>query len=60
MVAVPNATPLTVPVALPAVATNRLLLLHEPPETASLNAVDDPTQTVAMPVIGEGAGVTVI
>ena len=59
MVAVPAATPVTVPV-LPTVVTVVAVLLHAPPVVASLNPVVDPAQTIAVPVIvpADGKGLT--
>lgn len=51
MVTVPAETPVTSPVVL-TVATEGLLLLHEPPGVASLRRVDAPTQVDELPVIG--------
>jgi hypothetical protein len=54
MVAVPVATPVTTPVPEPTVATDVLLLLHVPPEVASLNVlVEPPAHTLAVPDIGD-------
>ena len=60
MVAVPAATPVTVPV-LPTVATVVAVLLQAPPVVASLNPVVAPAQTIAVPVIvpADGSGLTV-
>ena len=60
MVAVPAATPVTMPV-LPTVATVVAVLLHAPPVVASPNPVVAPAQTVAVPVIvpADGNGLTV-
>ena len=60
MVAVPAATPVTMPV-LPTVATVVAVLLHAPPVVASLNPVVDPAQTIAVSVIvpADGSGLTV-
>jgi hypothetical protein len=59
IVAVPDATPVTMPVE-PTVATEVLLLLHVPPEVASLSAAVMPGQMVVVPVIDAGALLTVI
>jgi hypothetical protein len=58
MVTVPAATPQTVPVEL-IVATEVALLLHTPPEVASVSVVQEPTHTLVAPVIDDGVGVTV-
>ena len=42
---VPDATPLTVPVDEPTVPFATVLLLHVPPDVASLNVIVDPTHT---------------
>jgi hypothetical protein len=57
--AVPVATPVTTPVPL-TVARELLLELHEPPTDEVLKPVVCPTHTVAVPVIGNGNGFTVI
>ena len=61
MIAVPDDTPITVPV-LPTVATVVTVLLQAPPVVASLNPVVEPAQTVAAPVMApaDGNGFTVI
>ena len=64
MAAVPALTPVTIPVAEPAVAVPVDTELHEPPPVISLRMVTPPlSQTVAGPVIGAGVvgnGLTVI
>ena len=50
--------PLTTPEDEPTVAIGVLLLVQVPPP-ASVRAVVDPEQTVAVPVIGEDAALTV-
>jgi hypothetical protein len=59
MSVVPAATPETMP-EVPTVATEVLLLLHVPPEVASLSELVKPGHVVADPVIAAGAGLTVI
>ena len=59
MVAVPVATPVTMPVE-PTVAVAGSLLLHEPPGVASANVVVAPMQTESEPVIAAGEVITVI
>ena len=54
----PDATPVTIPVVEPTVATDALLVIQEPPETASLIEIVPPTATVALPEIG-ASGLTV-
>jgi len=56
---VPAVTPVTTPV-LPTAATPELLLLHVPPDVVSVSAVVVPVQTVLLPVIALGDGLTVI
>ena len=58
MVAIPPETPVTVPVE-PIAAIPELLLVHVPPTIPSASVVVSPTQTVAVPVIGFGNGLTV-
>ena len=53
MIALPAITPVIIPV-LPAIATEVLLLPHEPPAVPSLNMVVLLTQTVGIPVIPAG------
>jgi len=56
MVAIPAATPFTVPPVTPAIAV--LLLLQVPPGVASLSIVVLPTHTCNTPVMGAGDGFT--
>ena len=58
IVAVPALPPVTFPVEF-TVATDVLLLLHVPPVTASVNAVDRPEHTENNPTIDTGAAMTV-
>ena len=58
IVAVPAATPVTIPVEEPTVAIAVLLLLQIPEPTRSTNSVFWPAQTVLEPVMAEGGGVT--
>ena len=60
IVALPADTPLTTPVEEPTDAIAELLLLHAVVPDASLNVVVAPTQTVAVPVMDAGCGLTVI
>jgi hypothetical protein len=53
MVAVPAATPVTVPVAL-TLAIDELELLHVPPVVGSVRVVIAPVQTVDAPVMVDG------
>lgn len=57
MVTVPAATPVTMPVPDPIVATAVLLLLHAPKAVRSLRLVEEPTHWVEVPVIGAGEDV---
>jgi hypothetical protein len=60
MVAVPADTPVTIPVAVPAVAMNILLLLHVPPGVESPNVtVIPPVQIEVIPVMAAGDAITV-
>ena len=61
MVVVPEVRPFTTPDAL-TLATTVLVLLHTPPVVASVNAVEEPAITVAVPLIvpADGEGLTVI
>ena len=59
IVAVPTPVPNTLPAASTA-AVVLSLLLHVPPEVASLRCVEPPTQVVVVPDIANGAGLTVI
>jgi hypothetical protein len=55
---VPAETPVTTPVA-SIVATAGVALLHVPPAVASVRVVVDPMQTVSVPPIAAGKGLTV-
>jgi hypothetical protein len=59
MVAVPAATPVTVPDDEPMVATAVLLLLHVAPRLVVLNVVVDPAHILNVPAMALGAGCTV-
>jgi hypothetical protein len=59
MVAVPAATPLTIPVAEPTVAVVTSLLLHVPPLVLLVKFVVAPVHIVPVPVIAEGNALTV-
>ena len=56
---VPDATPVITPVEEPMVAIVVTPLVHVPPPVASLRVVVKPAQTVAIPVIDDGNGLTV-
>ena len=56
MVVFPAATPDTIPVLIPTVATERVLLLQAPPDTLSLRLMVDPTHTELAPLIVPGSG----
>ena len=59
MVGVPAATPVTIPELVPIVASAMLLLVQVPPVVASVNVIDEPTQTAVEPAIDAGIGLTV-
>jgi hypothetical protein len=59
MVAVPVATPVTIPEEMPTVAFPVLLLDQTPPDGVDDNAVVDPTHTLSVPDIEDGIAVTV-
>ena len=59
MVAVPAATAVTIPVPLPTVATETLLLVQVPPEVASVYREEVPAQSGEAPVIDPLVGVSV-
>ena len=59
IVATPPPTPVTIPVSEPTEALAVLLLLHEPPETASVNVIAEPAHTEVAPLIEPGTEVTV-
>ena len=59
IVTAPEVTPFTVPVEEPMAAIAVLLLLHTPPEVASVNVVVKPTHTFVVPPIAAGFGLTV-
>ena len=54
IVAVPPATPVTIPETVPTVALAVLLLLHVPPVTASVNVEVDPAHIITVPLIAVG------
>ena len=57
---VPGATPLIMPDPGLITATAVLLLVHTPPVLLSLKFVVDPLQTLSIPLITAGKGLTVI
>jgi hypothetical protein len=59
IVVVPAVMPVTMPEVIPIVAMPVELLVHVPPIAASLSVVVLPMQTLVMPVMGGGGGVTV-
>ena len=59
MIVVPAAMPCTVPVVMPIVAMPVLPLLQVPPGVGSPSVVVAPEQTLALPVIDSGSGLTV-
>lgn len=60
MVTTPAEMPETIPVDKPTAAIPVLLLLHVPPDVASVSVVAVPAHMLAAPLIGEGEGKTVI
>ena len=60
MVGVPVATPVTTPVPETIVASVVLPLVQVPPVVGSLNVVVAPAQTLVVPVIADGKGLTVM
>jgi hypothetical protein len=56
---VPEVTPVTSPVPEFTVATAVLLLLHVPPDVACDKVDDEPIQVFVVPVIADGAPLTV-
>ena len=59
IVGVPAETPVTMPVPMPIVAWEVLLLVQRPPVTASVRVVVDPAHTLVVPPITAGNGLTV-
>jgi hypothetical protein len=59
MVSVPAATPDTIPEAAPTVAMVMSLLLHVPPPGVDARVEVNPVQTLVVPVIAVGLGLTV-
>lgn len=59
MVAVPELTPVAMPVDEPILAIAVLLLLHVPPAVASLSVVLNPTHRLLLPVMAAGDVLTV-
>jgi hypothetical protein len=59
MVAVPALTAVSTPVTEPIVATDALLLLQAPPVVALVSDEVLPAQSTVVPVIAEGAALTV-
>ncbi len=57
---VPAPTPLTIPDELPTVAIDELLELHVPPEVEFDKVAEPPTHNSKVPVLAEGAALTVI
>jgi hypothetical protein len=55
----PGATPVTIPLTKPTVATEGLALVHVPPGVASFNVVVEPTHVCVVPVMAAGMGFTV-
>ena len=59
MPAVPARLPFTTPVVEPIDAVAGALLVHRPPDDASLNTIVEPVQTLFSPVMAAGNGLTV-
>ena len=55
----PAATPVTTPVPAPTVQIVLSLLLHVPPDVASLSDIVNPEHTVVAPEMGDGNALTV-
>jgi hypothetical protein len=60
MVAVPALIPVIDPDKEPAVAIPVDVLVHSPPVDASVNAVEEPAQTLKTPEMAAGTGLTVM
>jgi hypothetical protein len=60
MVTLPVATPVTTPVVDTTVAIPLLVLLQVPPDAASVSVMVDPEQSGALPLMADGADLTVI
>ena len=60
MLVVPAATPDTMPVVEPIVATPVALLLHVPPAVLLASVIVRPTQTLVAPVIAESAFTVIV
>jgi len=60
MVAVPEPIPETTPFEEPTVATDGLLVLHEPKDTASARVVAVDWHNAVVPVMAAGAAITVV
>jgi len=56
---VPASTPVAIPLLLPIVATAVVLLVQVPPVDVLLSVVVRPTQTLAVPEMDAGRGLTV-
>jgi hypothetical protein len=59
VVARPEVMPETMPLSVPIVAADGLLLVHDPPATTSESVIKLPAQTFDSPVIEPGALLTV-
>ena len=55
MPAVPPETPVTTPEKMPIVATDELLLNHEPPDTPLVKVAVAPTHKAVVPLMADGA-----
>ena len=59
MVTEPGKIPVMIPELNPTLAVEGSLLVHAPPATPSVNVVAEPWQTVELPLITVGNGLTV-
>jgi len=59
IVAMPVASPETIPEVAPTGAVSALLLLQAPPVSISVSVLDAPRHIVVIPLIGSGVGLTV-
>ena len=58
MVATPPDTPVTTPEDEPTVAIAGLVLVQEPPAVVFDNVIEEPAQTLLLPVMAAGAAIT--
>ena len=60
IVAVPTDSPVTMPLALPMLATDGSALIQVPPEALSLNVAVPPRQTVEGPVMDDNGSIDMV